>query len=412
MRRAILTGLGQIEASPEFIHFLSTLSLHCFTNEYVYFETEEESGQINALEAAIAENIGQALQPTITEILILATYRPLHQYDWSGELQVLNQLPDVKVRLLEEPLAERVIAQNIPGLSSVQDDVSRKVREQYEAHPYPRWERLRIPPKAYSIAGICNEIKLQLHSENIKNVSSPSILIAGCGTGRQSIETATRFANCKVTAVDLSRASLAYAQRKTFEFGIANIKYLHADILNLKELGQDFDIIESVGVLHHMDDPMVGWQALVDLLKTGGLMNIGLYSDLARRHIVKTQEDIALRGIGTSEAAIRQFRQSLIESHDEHHQQLAHLGDFFSLSEVRDLVFHVQEHRFTLEQIRHCIDHLGLKFCGFENTDVLRQFKHSFGEDTDAYDLSLWHQFEESHPSAFTGMYQFWCQKL
>ena len=192
-----------------------------------------------------------------------------------------------------------------------------------------------------SIAEVCNEAKLQLYSEDIKSLLSPSILIAGCGTGQQPIETASRFANCKVTAVDLSRASLAYAQRKTSELGITNIEYLQADILNLGELGQKFDIIESVGVLHHMNDPMAGLQVLVDLLKTGGLMKIGLYSKLARRHIVKIREDIALSEIGTSEAEIRQFRQSLVESHDEHHQSLRGSGDFFSLSTLRDLIFNL-----------------------------------------------------------------------
>ena len=128
MRRVLLANLEQIESSPELIHFLSTLSLHCFTNEYVYFETEEEAELISGLEAAIAERIAQASQPTVTEILMLATYRPLHQYDWSGKLQVLDQLLEVKTRLIEEPSAERVIAQNIPELSNVNDDVSRKVR--------------------------------------------------------------------------------------------------------------------------------------------------------------------------------------------------------------------------------------------------------------------------------------------
>ena len=202
MRRVLLTDLEQVQTSPEVIHFLSTLSLHCFTNEYVYFETEEEVKLISALEAAIAESIAQASQPTITETMILAAYRPLHQYDWIGKLKVLDQLPEVKERLVEEPLAERVMAQNLPVLSSVEDDVSRKVREQYEESPYPRWVRLAIAPKVKSVAEVCNDLKLQLHSENINSVSSPSILIAGCGTGQHSIGTASRFANCR-TAVDL-----------------------------------------------------------------------------------------------------------------------------------------------------------------------------------------------------------------
>ncbi|MDA9799276.1 tetratricopeptide repeat protein [Luminiphilus sp.] len=412
MRRVLLANLEQIEASPELIHFLSTLSLHCFTNEYVYFETEEEAELIRVLEAVIAGRIAQASQPTITETLMLATYRPLHQYDWSEKLHVLDQFSDVKVRLVEEPLAERVIAQNMPVLSNVDDDVSRKVRAQYEESPYPQWVKLAIAPKVKSLAEVCNDAKLQLHSEHIKSVLSPSILIAGCGTGQHSIGTASRFANCKVTAVDLSRASLAYAHRKTSELGITSIKYLQADILNLGELGEEFDIIESSGVLHHMDEPMAGWRVLTDLLKTGGMMNIGLYSELARRHIVKAREDIALRGIGTSEDDIRQFRQFIVESQEEHHQQLTNFFDFFSLSTLRDLIFHVQEHRFTLPQIQHCLDELGLKFCGFEDKDIARQFKHSFGEEADACDLALWHQFEEENPHSFAGMYQFWCQKL
>ncbi len=412
MRRVLLAGLGKTEASNEVIHFLSTLSLHCFTNEYVYFETEEEAELIGVLEAAVAERVAQATQPTITETLILATYRPLHKYEWIEKLRVLDHLPEVKVRLIEEPLAERVIAQNLLVLSGVEDDVSRKVREQYEESPYPRWVRLAIAPKAKSVAEVCKEVKLQLHSENIKRVLSPSILIAGCGTGQHSIGAASRFASSAVTAVDLSQASLAYAQRKTSELGITNVEYLRADILNLGELGQGFDIIESAGVLHHMNDPMAGWRVLVDLLKTGGLMKIGLYSESARRHIVKTREEIGLRGIGTSEAEIRHFRQSLAESHDEHHQQLTSFGDFFSLSEVRDLLFHVQEHRFTLPQIQECLDELGLKFCGFESTDIVERFKHFFGKNSDACDLSQWHQFEEENPRTFAGMYQFWCQRI
>ena len=318
----------------------------------------------------------------------------------------------MKVRLVEEPLAERVLAENMRVVSHVDDDVSRKVREQYEESPYPRWVQLAIAPKVKSVAEVCNEVKLQLHSEDIKSVLSPSILIAGCGTGQHSIGTASRFANCKVTAVDLSRASLAYAQRKTSELGITNVKYLQADILNLGELKQEFDMIESSGVLHHMEEPMAGWKVLTDLLKTGGLMNIGLYSALARRHIVKAREDIALRGIGTSESEIRHFRQFLVESHDEQHQLLRGSPDFFSLSTLRDLIFHVQEHRFTLLQIQHCLDALGLKFCGFEDKDIVKKFKHSFGKDSDACDLSLWHQFEEENPDTFAGMYQFWCQKI
>jgi len=187
---------------------------------------------------------------------------------------------------------------------------------------------------------------------------------------------------------------------------------LQADILKLNNLEQEFDIIESVGVLHHMDEPMAGWRVLTDLLKPGGLMMIGLYSELARQNIVEVRKEIALLGLETSESKIREFRQSLVESNNENHQLLTKPSDFFSLSMLRDLIFHVQEHRFTLPQIKNCLDELGLKFCGFTTKDAISNFMGFHGKDADIYDLALWHQYEKSNPWAFAAMYQFWCQKL
>ena len=411
MRNLLLTNLDNIETSPELIYFLSTLSLHCFTNEYVYFEKDGETKLVKNLETEIMQTISKSEQPEAKKILCLASYRPLHQYNWCQKLEALDHLEEVKSRLIEEPYAERAIAAEIPMLEEISDNVSCKVRAQYEENPYPRWVKTRIPKKPKSISEICTELNLHLHSKSIKNVIAPAILIAGCGTGQHSIGTASRFSDCQVTAVDLSLTSLAYAKRKTTELGITNLEYLQADILRLNNLEQEFDIIESMGVLHHMDEPMAGWRVLTDLLKPGGLMMIGLYSELARHPIVEVRKEIILQKIGTSQSEIREFRRSLTESNDENHQQLTNWNDFFSLSMLRDLIFHVQEHRFTLPQIKNCLDELGLKFCGFENQVTISDFRKLHGEEADIYDLALWHQFEESNPQAFAGMYQFWCQK-
>jgi 2-polyprenyl-3-methyl-5-hydroxy-6-metoxy-1,4-benzoquinol methylase len=73
---------------------------------------------------------------------------------------------------------------------------------------------------------------------------------------------------------------------------------MQADILDLGKLSRQFDIVESAGVLHHMDDPVAGWRVLTDCLKPGGLMKIGLYSELARQHIVEMRQEISKAGIG------------------------------------------------------------------------------------------------------------------
>ena len=412
IRSFLISNLDDIEATSEFIFFLSSLSLQCFTNEYVYIEKDKETKIIESLENEISQTIEQSNQPEIKKILCLASYRSLHQYKWCKKLNCLDNIEEVKSRLIEEPYAEREIVKEIPVLEEISDDISRKVRAQYEQNPYPRWVKTGIPLKTKSISEVCAELNLHFQTENIKKVSSPVILIAGCGTGQTSIGTASSFSDCKVTAADLSLTSIAYAKRKTNELGITNLEYLQADILKLHKLEKKFDIIDSVGVLHHMEEPMVGWKVLTNLLKPGSLMRIGLYSELARQGIVKIRKEIALKKVGTSESEIREYRQTLAESNDKDHQQLTKSSDFYSLSTLRDLIFHVQEHRFTIPQIKNCLEELGLKFCGFINKDAISNFKKFHGEGSDIYDLEKWSQFEQSNPRIFAAMYQFWCQKI
>ena len=85
--------------------------------------------------------------------------------------------------------------------------------------------------------------------------------------------------------------------------------------------------------------------------------------------------------------------------------------DFYSLSALRDLLFHVQEHTFSIPQILQIINKLDLKFCGFENKYVLNLFKKIYKNKEDVYNLNLWNKFESNNQRIFAGMYQFWCQK-
>ena len=86
--------------------------------------------------------------------------------------------------------------------------------------------------------------------------------------------------------------------------------------------------------------------------------------------------------------------------------------DFYNRSAFRDLLFHVQELRFTIPQIEASLDSLGLVFCGFANESIVQKFKMSGNPaENDLYDLEKWDTFEKENPSIFSGMYHFWCQK-
>ena len=208
------------------------------------------------------------------------------------------------------------------------------------------------------------------------------------------------YEGCHIVAVDLSLNSLAYAKRKTEELNISNIDYLHADILDLRELGRKFDIIECTGVLHHMEDPMAGWKVLTDCLKDEGFMQVGLYSELARRDITKIRAEIEQSNIELTYQTMKQFRNQIINSEEEHHKRIVSNPEFYNMSTCRDMLFHVQEHRFTIPQIKEYLSQLGLTFRGFELNNLV------------ALDsLDEWDIFEQKNPNTFLNMYQFWAQK-
>ena len=412
LRASLLVSISDLTGSPGELKFQSALALQCFTNEYIYNQSEHEDKALTALEAATKQTLSNGDQPSPQSILCLASYRPLNQYEWSSSLRITNEIEDVFTRLVVEPNQEANLKSVLPVLEEITDEVSSKVRDQYEVRPYPRWVNLGLRLKPAPISKVVEEIKLKLFDDNIKDIQSPNILIAGCGTGQHSIETAAKFKGSNVLAIDLSLSSLSYAKRKTEELGIQNIKYMQADILDLGKLGRQFDIVESAGVLHHMDDPVAGWRVLTDCLKPGGLMRIGLYSELARQHIVEMRQEISEAGIGSSDAAMKSFRKTVMTSDQSHHKKILNFRDFYSLSELKDLLFHVQEHRFTIPQIQDCLSELGLKFCGFDADKIVSHFKLTNTNTDDPYNLDKWQTYEEGNPDIFAGMYQFWCQKI
>jgi SAM-dependent methyltransferase len=412
IRSALLASVTEIENSPEVLRFQSALALQCFTNEYVYNQNDKETTALAALEAEVGEALLKGEQPRPQSILCLATYKALHQYKWCDLLALTSSIEEVVTRQIFEPKQESLLKSNMLVLQEITNKVSSKVREQYEESPYPRWVNVGLSLNPAPFSKATKELKLRLFDKTINDVEAPNILIAGCGTGQHSIGTASKYKNAKVLAVDLSLSSLAYAKRKTEELGFQNIDYMQADILDLGKLDRKFDIIESSGVLHHLDEPMAGWRSLTDCLELGGLMKIGLYSELARQHIVRMREEINQSGIGSSDVAMRSFRSDVINSSEEHHKRIRSSKNFYSLSELRDLLFHVQEHRFTIPQLKDCLSELDLKFCGFEADVIVRDFKLTNTGADDPYNLDKWHSYEEANPNTFIAMYQFWCQKV
>ena len=419
IRLSTLIHLSNDHITSSSLPFYEALALHCFTNEYVFLESNEETVKVNQLENEISVRISSKENIPVLKITLLAAYRPLHIFSWAKKLLESDSTDKIRKILttqITEVREEQRLRSKIPEINVIENKISKVVREQYEENPYPRWINLGLSTEPKTIRSVMQDLKVNLDLNEHQFPTNPKILIAGCGTGKHALSVASSFQNSSVLAIDLSLSSLSYAMRKTKELSVANIDYMQGDILKLNTLNRQFDIIESAGVLHHMEEPLVGWKVLVDLLKPQGLMRIGLYSEIARQHIVEIREFIAKRGYENSSEDIRQCRYEIMNMPTDSGsriQMIINFLDFYSLSECRDLLFHVQEHRFTLPQIENALKKLGLIFIGFDcDTQIENQFKVSYSNNGDLFSLPLWHQFEQDHPNAFIDMYQFWVKKI
>ncbi len=423
MRAALLAsaledGDGE-EAPPTALALRAALARQCFINEYAWVRSASETAQLGRLRAQVEAAAGSGALPRASQVLALASYEPLHTLPGADTLADRQQAswPEavraVWRQQVDEPRQEARLRAGLKRLTEIAQGVSSQVRQQYEENPYPRWTRPALSPAALPLD---DRLRQQLPHARFRPTGrreAVDILVAGCGTGRHSSETARFYHGARVLAIDLSANSLAYAMRKSQELGQTNIEYAQADIVRLAALERRFDLIESVGVLHHLEDPETGWRNLVPLLRPGGLMLIGLYSEQARAPVVAARRFIAERGYAPTADGIRACRAAVMGGDcPPALQPLTGFGDFFGLSACRDLLFHEQEHRTSLPAIGALLDRLGLRFVGLQaEPAVLQHFRTRFPEDDAVHDLAKWHAYETEYPGTFVRMYLFWVQK-
>lgn len=398
--------------SNEAGEFLLALALLCHASEYAFAEEESQTAVIETLVAGL----NGASQPQV--IAVVACHRPLVRLPAAEALAARAEqaaeplLARLLTRAVVEPLRERVLADGIIQLTAIDDEISLSVAQQYNENPYPRWFQLPDERQMSFAEGLTRTFP---HRPFTPGALSPrKVLVAGCGSGWQAFNAARNYPDAEILAVDISIANLAHALRMQEKFGLANVTFRRADILRLRELGQSFDLIESNGVLHHMQDPEAGWAALRDVLTPGGLMRIGLYSEVARRGLRAIEAFAKEQGFDGSEAGLRAFRTASLSLPQDHPVRLiVRSKEFYALSSLRDLAFHVNEHRFTLPGLKASLERLELGFVGFELHYSLTGplYRQSYPEDPTMTDLDRWAAFEEANPHTFSGCYDFWCVK-
>ena len=406
---------GTSDSDAAHLAFYCALARQCFINEYVFSCSAGETEQAAALRERVSVALASGAPVSPLLIAALAAYVPLHSLPQPDRL-LSRPWPDavraVLAQQVSEPQEEARYRAAMPRLTDIKDANSQAVRQQYEENPYPRWTKTAPSSKPQPIEAYLRD---RFPLAPLRTFGRPRVeyLVAGCGAGQQVASVALVFSDAHITAIDLSLASLGYAERMTANLGLRDIAFGQADILELGSLGRAFDVVDSSGVLHHISDGYAGWRVLLSILTPGGIMRTALYSTIARRDIEVARRYIASRGLKGTPADIRQARQEIMSMPPGRPERNAmKIIDFFSTSDCRDLLFHVQERTSTIPELKEFFLQEDLTFLGFEcDPGTLQRYAERFPDDPAKTNLDYWHAFEQDNPDTFLAMYEFWLQK-
>ena len=252
----------------------------------------------------------------------------------------------------------------------------------YDRFPYPGDPLQDGPPPGYNwrwcIDSVVAAVRGVLPPRPAGGGARPwRVLDAGCGTGVSTDYLCHLNPEATVLAVDISSGALEVARERLRRSGGAErVRELRIERRSLLDLGDEgqFDAINSVGVLHHLDQPEAGLQALAARLAPGGLLHLFLYAEAGRWEIHRTQRALGLLGAGNGAAGLRLGRELLAQLPADnrlrcHHEERWAL-DTAADANFADMYLHPQETSFTLASLLAFVAEANLHLAGFSNPEV------------------------------------------
>lgn len=236
------------------------------------------------------------------------------------------------------------------------------VQRQYETLPYPprdpEDERRRLQMPVSSHIALVNHVFWQGRRDVRAGLR---VLDAGCGTGDAAVFLGEQLRDTpsEIVALDISAASLEIARRRAEARGLANVRFLQAEIEHIvpADLGR-FDFIVSSGVLHHLPSPERGLAALSGVLAPRGGLAILVYGRHGRQHIYQVQQLLRLVAPDTlpADERIAIAKQLLVGLRPEHWANLGRGSwageiDQHGESGLFDLFLHSQDRAYTVPEI-------------------------------------------------------------
>ncbi len=247
----------------------------------------------------------------------------------------------------------------------------------YDRFPFPGDPLQDGPPPGYNWRWCHRSVLAAVHGCCPPGSDQPRILDAGCGTGVSTDYLCHLNPGADVVAVDISEGALQVARERLRRSGAPEtVASLRQERRSLLDLGDEapFDYINSVGVLHHLDQPEAGLQSLAGALAPKGLLHLFLYADAGRWEIHRTQRALTLLNVGTEAEGLRLGRE-LFETLPEQNRLRRHHEQRWAVdcapdANFADMYLHPQETSYNLERLLRFAGSAGLHFAGFSNPEV------------------------------------------
>jgi SAM-dependent methyltransferase len=181
--------------------------------------------------------------------------------------------------------------------------MSDQVQTHSQSYPYPRYPLIASVRRCDTYA-LNLEALWARFNRSLPPPEAKKILIAGCGTFAP-YPWAVANPDVPITALDLSERSLRRARWHTVLHGRFNVDYRCGDLSDPDVVEGTFGMIDSFGVLHHLEDPLAGLMALEQRLVQGGILRVMVYSRYARREEESIRRAFRLLGVTTPREARR-----------------------------------------------------------------------------------------------------------
>jgi len=156
-------------------------------------------------------------------------------------------------------------------------DVTEEIRSFYMGTPFPNYDDIE---NAITLREKSRrQIYAQLLDDQIPYTGK--VLEVGCGTG-QTCNLLAMTKTRMVFGADLSLNSLKLGDKFRQENKIKNLRFVQINLFKPPFKDEMFDVVICNGVLHHTSDPLLGFESISKLVKTGGYIIIGLYNKYGR----------------------------------------------------------------------------------------------------------------------------------